>query len=457
MKKTLLKGGLVVTMDERLGDISGGDVLIEGHTIAAVGQGLPDAGAEVVDASAMIIAPGLVNAHMHTWQTGLRGVAANWTILEYFKKMHAGLATLFGPDDIRIANLVGALNQINCGTTTLADWCHNNPTPAHTDAAIDGLAESGIRAVFFHGSPKPDPKPGQRPFWEVPHPRSEVERLLRGRFASRDQLITLGLAILGPHYSTYEVAVDDFKLAREFGLIASMHCAGAAARVPDGWDRLGKEGLLGDNNNIVHGNDLTDQQLRFMLDRGVSFSLTPETEMFQGHGFAITGRLRDLGAQPSLGVDLESCISGDMFTVARMALASQRAFDNARSKSRDGKLPDTGTITAREALGWITVEGARMLKMQDRIGSLSPGKQADLLLVGANDLNMQPIHDPAAALVTQAGLANIDSVMIAGAFRKRHGKLLFDGLSRRQAELAESGHRIMTELEGRLRAQAQPH
>jgi len=112
----------------------------------------------------MIVAPGLVNAHMHTWQTGLRGVAANWTILEYFKKMHAGLATLFSPDDIRIATLVGALNQINCGTTTLADWCHNNPTPAHTDAAIDALAESQIRAVFFHGSPKPDPKPGQKPF-----------------------------------------------------------------------------------------------------------------------------------------------------------------------------------------------------------------------------------------------------------------------------------------------------
>ena len=457
MKRMLLKGGLVVTMDDQLGDISGGDVLIEGNTIAAVGRGLADSSAELIDASAMIIAPGLVNAHMHTWQTGLRGVAANWTILEYFKKMHAGLATLFGPEDIRIANLVGALNQINCGTTTLADWCHNNPTPAHTDAAIEGLAEAGIRAVFFHGSPKPDPKPGQRPFWEVSHPRSEVERLLKGRFASRDQLITLGLAILGPHYSTYEVAVDDFKLAREFGLIASMHCAGAAARVPDGWDRLGKEGLLGDNNNIVHGNDLTDQQLQFMIDRGVSFSLTPETEMFQGHGFAITGRLRDLGAQPSLGVDLESCISGDMFTVARMALASQRAFDNARSKSRDGKLPDTGTITAREALGWITVEGARMLKMQDRIGSLAPGKQADLLLVGANDLNMQPIHDPAAALVTQAGLANIDSVMIAGEFRKRHGKLLFKGLPARQVELAESGHRIMVELESRLRAQAPAH
>ena len=146
MKKTLIQGGLVVTMDSSLGDLPRGDVLIEDGRIAAVGTGLSATGASVIDANGMIVAPGLINAHMHTWQTGLRGVAANWTILEYFKKMHAGLATLFAPEDIRIATLVGALNQINCGTTTLADWCHNNPTPAHTDAAIDGLAESQIRS-----------------------------------------------------------------------------------------------------------------------------------------------------------------------------------------------------------------------------------------------------------------------------------------------------------------------
>ncbi|MEY2622173.1 MAG: hypothetical protein RIT26_1993, partial [Pseudomonadota bacterium] len=383
MEKLLIEQGTLVTMDPRLGDMPNADILIEGDRIVDIAPRIDAPSAQRIDARGMIVIPGLINAHMHTWQTGLRGVAGNWTVLEYFKKMHAGLATLFKPEDIEIANRLGALNQINCGTTTLVDWCHNNPTPAHTDAGIDGLAASGIRAAFFHGSPKPDPKPGQKPFWEVPHPRSEIERLRKTRFSSSDQLLTLGMAILGPHYSTYDVAVDDFRLAREMGLIASMHCAGAAARVPDGWDRLAKAGLLGDNNNIVHGNDLTDAQLRFMLDQGVTFSLTPETEMFQGHGFAITGRLRRLGHQPSLGVDLESCISGDMFTVARMAMASQRAFDNADSKQSTGQLPDTSTITAREALGWLTIEGARMLRMQDRIGSLTPGKQADLVLIRA--------------------------------------------------------------------------
>ena len=445
MTRKIIRGASIVSMDAKVGDLTG-DILIEDDRIAAIGAKLDAPGAVVIDAAGMIAIPGLINAHMHTWQTGLRGVAGNWTVLEYFKNMHAGLATLFTPEDIYIANLVGGLNQVNCGTTTLADWCHNNPTPAHTDRGIDGIAESGIRATFFHGSPKPDPKPGQKPFWEVPHPRSEVERLLKTRFAGKDGLMSLGLAILGPHYSTYDVAVDDFKLAREFGLIASMHCAGAAARVPDGWDRLAKDGLLGDNNNIVHGNDLTDAQLKFMLDKGVTFSLTPETEMFQGHGFAITGRLRKLGAQPSLGVDLESCVGGDMFTVARMAMASQRAFDNAESKATQNKLPDTSTITAREALAWITIEGAKMLKQESRIGSLTPGKQADVVLIRASDLNMQPLHDPVTAVVTQTSLSNIDTVLVAGEVKKRGGKLLFPNVEAKMSALAASGHRIMDAL-----------
>ncbi len=445
MAARLIRGGIVVSMDPAIGDLRRGDVLVEGDRIQAVAERIDAPGAEVIDASGCIVLPGLVNAHQHTWQTALRGVAGNWTILEYFHHVHAGLATKFRPEDIYIATLVGALNQMNCGATTLVDWCHNNPTPEHTDRAVDALAESGIRAAFFHGSPKPDPKPGQKPFWEVPHPRSEVERLLK-RLPANNGLVTLGLAILGPHYSTYEVAQQDFRLAREFGLIASMHCAGGEARTPDGWDRLAAEGLLGDNTNIVHGQTLSDEQLAFMVERGVTFSLTPETEMTQGHGFAITGRLRKLGVQPSLGVDLESAISGDLFGVARAALASQRAMDNADSRATTGKLPETSTIHCREALGWITIEGARMLKMDDRIGSLTPGKQADVILIRADDLNMWPVHDPVTSVVMQANTGNVDTVMVAGEFRKRHGKLLYPQLGQRKEELLASGQRILGEL-----------
>ncbi len=453
MRKLLIQNAAVITMDTQSGDLRPGDILIQGERIADVGGHIAAADAEIVDGRAFIVIPGLVNAHMHTWQTGLRAISSNWTLLEYFRWVHAGLATRFNPEDIRIANLAGALNQLNCGTTTLVDWCHNNPTPAHTDAAIEGLRESGIRAAFFHGSPKPDPKPGEPHFSTIPHPRSEVERLLRGPFASRDQLLTLGLAILGPHFSTLDVALHDFRLARELGLVASMHQGGSPAKTPGGWDKLEQEGLVGDYVNIVHGNDLSDDQLARFVDRGVTFSVAPEDEMAQGHGHPITGRLRKLGAAPSLGVDLESVISGDMLTVARIALSHQRALDNAACRAATGAVPETSTIPVREALSWITVEGARMLGMLDRLGTISAGKQADLVFIRADALNLWPVHDPVATVIMQANLANIDSVMVAGEWRKRDGKLLFHDLDRVKAELSRSASRILAELGWRPESQ----
>jgi cytosine/adenosine deaminase-related metal-dependent hydrolase len=439
MPNTLIRGATIVTMD-RQGDLPRGDVLVQDDRIAAIAPAIAAHDAEIVEAAGCIVIPGLVNAHMHTWQTALRGVAANWTLLEYFQKMHAGLATAFQPEDLHIATRMGALNQLNCGTTTLADWCHNNPTPAHNDAAIEGLLSTGIRAAFFHGTPKPDPKPGQQPFWEVPHPRQEVERLLKAHQGR--PLLSIQAAVLGPHYSTLEVALHDFRMARELGLIASLHQGGGAARTPDGWERLEDAGLLGPNINIVHGHALGDGQLQRFCDLGMSFSAAAESEMSQGHGHPLTGRLRRFGRAPSLGVDLESVLSGDMLTQARVALGIQRSLDNVAYREQHGTIPPTSTITTREALSWVTVEGARMLQQLDRIGTLAPGKQADLVVIRASDLNMQPVHDAVSSVVFQASLANIDSVMVAGRWRKRAGRLLAGDLAADLGRLRASGEKI---------------
>ncbi|EYS85950.1 cytosine deaminase [Cupriavidus sp. SK-4] len=440
MRRTLIRGATLVTLDATHGDLVG-DMLIERERISAIGHRIEAPGASEVDAQGFIVAPGFVNAHMHTWQTALRGVAAGWTLTEYFRRMHAGLATRFTPEDIRIATLAGAWNQLDCGTTTLVDWCHNNPTPQHSDAAVDALEAAGIRAAFFHGSPKPDPKPGSKPFWEVPHPRAEVTRIARRLEGS--SLVSLGMAVLGPHYSTLDVALHDFKLARELGLIASMHQGGGAARTPDGWERLDAEGLLGPHINIVHGNNLDDGQLSRFVDAGMSFSITPENELTQGHGFPITGRLRKLGVNPSLGIDLESGLSGEMFVAARFALGVQRALDHAAYRAVHEGIADQHEVGCRDALAWITLEGARMLGMADRIGSLAPGKQADFVMIDARRLNMNPVHDPASAIVMQASLANIDSVFVAGVARKRNGRLLVDGLPAALDALRASGERLL--------------
>ena len=443
MKRTLIRNATIITMDAQ-GDLPKGDILVTGETLTEIAPNVHADGANVVDATGFIIIPGLINAHMHTWQTALRGLAANWTLLEYFQKMHAGLATVFTPEDLHIATLMGALNQLNCGTTTLADWCHNNPTPAHNDAAIDALLESGIRAAFFHGTAKPDPKPGQTPFWEVPHPRREVERLLK--IHQGNPLLSVQAAVLGPHYSTLDVALHDFAMAKDLGLIASMHQGGGPARTPDGWEKLEAAGLLGEHINIVHGHALSDDQLKRFCGLGMSFSAAAESEMSQGHGHPITGRLRALGKAPSLGVDLESVMGGDMLTQARIALGQQRSLDNFAYRELNGSIPPTSTITTREALSWVTVEGARMLKQSHRIGSLAPGKQADLVMIRATDLNMQPVHDAVNSVVMQTSLANIDSVMVAGQWKKRHGQLVGVDLQPKLAALAASGEKIASAL-----------
>lgn len=453
MRRTLIRSATVISMDDAIGDLATGDVLVEGSRIADVRSSIEVAAdVEIIDGTGRIVIPGLINAHMHTWQTGLRGFAANWTLLEYFRRMHAGLATVFRPDDIYIATLVGALNQINHGVTTLVDWCHNNPTPDHTDAAVRGLVESGIRAAFFHGSPKPEPKPGEPHFSEVPHPRREIERLLAGPLANRDGLVTLGLAILGPHYSTLDVAMHDFRLARELNLIASMHQGGGPAKTPGGWEQLIEAGLVGAGVNIVHGNDLPDDLLDRLVDLGVSFSITPENEMIQGHGFPITGRLLKRGVRPTIGVDLESVLAGDLLSAARIALSMQRALDNAESRQASGTIPATTTIPVREALRWITTEGARMLGRAHQIGSLTPGKLADLVIIDASGLDLVPVHDPVATVVMQTGLANIEAVMIGGAWKKRNGRLLVDGLEAKKQLLVQSGQRLVQDIERQGRA-----
>jgi 5-methylthioadenosine/S-adenosylhomocysteine deaminase len=443
MPRTLIKGGSVVTMDSSIGDLAKGDVLIENDRIAAVAPNIAADDIEVVDASRMLLLPGLINGHLHTWQTGLRGLAADWTVAEYMQAMHRGLATLFRPEDIYIANLMGALNQINNGATTLVDWCHNNPTPDHTDAAVRGLDESGIRALFLHGSPKPDPKPGQKHFSEVPMPRREVERLRKGRFASDDGLITFGLAILGPYYSTYEVTRADVQLAREFDLFASMHVGGGKPKVPDGFERLLDAGLIGDKFTIVHGNDIGPDLVGRMVDKGATFTVTAEIELQMGYGDPLIGILHALDSPISIGTDVEPAVGSDLFTCMRITLQHERNRGIMAALAQTGSRPEKPSLTCRDALSWVTTGAAKIAGLDHRVGSITPGKQADIVLLRADDMNLVPMRDTVGCVVMQAGTANVDTVMIAGRVVKQGGKLLADGLADKMAALQRSGERIL--------------
>ncbi|MGX1100942.1 amidohydrolase family protein [Amorphus sp. MBR-141] len=447
MAFTLIKGGQVVTMDPDLGDFTRADVLIEDDVIRAVGPDLnaPE-GAAVIDAHDRIVMPGFVNAHIHTWQTGLRGLGSDWTGTNYFRAMHAGLAGFFTPEDIYLANLMGALNQINAGVTTLVDWHHNNPTPDHTDAAVDGLMQAGIRAVFLHGSPKPDPKPGQKPYTEIPMPRSEVERLRKGRLASDDALVTMGLAILGPQIGTEEVLLEDLRLGREFDLVTSMHHSQAMMNAPDGYQRAEAEGLIDRRFNVVHGNELTDADLSRLVDNGASFAVTAEVEMQMCYTDPLSGRLLVMGGPIALGSDVESAFAADMFAVTRLSLQTERHLTSLRMKAVSGERPHPIPVTVKQALGWATTGGARAFRLEDRVGALAPGKKADIVLLRADDLNMIGVQEPANAVVCYANPGNVDTVLVNGRVMKRDGKLLVDGIGEMADRLVASGRRIVADF-----------
>ncbi|WP_211241185.1 amidohydrolase family protein [Pseudonocardia spinosispora] len=428
--KALLRGAQVITMTPGRPDWERVDVLVEGTRIADVGRDLDGGDAEVLDLSGRVVMPGLVNAHLHTWQTGLRTVGVDWTLSRYLTLAHGTLAGYYRPEDMRIASLAGALSQLNSGVTTVGDWCHNTPTPEHSDAAIEGFLRSGIRTVFLHG---------RRYSLPEPHPVTEIDRLL----ARSHELLTVGMAIPGPQLSPADVAVADFRAAAERGIVVSMHQSGGDPQ--PAWDVVREARLFGPLTNIVHGAGLTDSWTRTLVDAGVSFTTTAENELGQGHGAPITARLLPIGAAPSLGTDTDAVVPGDLLVSARVALAQQRGLDHDHHRQAHGVFSHEPTVTAMQALRWATVEGARALGLADDVGRLEPGMRADLIAVDARALNLWPAHDPVAAAL-HAGVGDIESVMVAGRWRKRDHTLVDVEVERVKEELADSAGHIVAAL-----------
>ena len=444
MTKTLIKNATILSVDPAIGDLQNGDILIAGDLIKEIGVGLDATDADVIDGTGMIAIPGLINAHIHTWQTGLRGIAGGWTSKDYHANIHRKIAMSYTAEAMYLGNLIGALGQISAGSTTIFDWCHGNKTPDHTDGAIDGLVESGIRAVFGHGTVKPEKRDGERHFSEIPHPRAEIERLRKGRLAGDDGLVTLAMAILGPENSTSDVTLHDFKLAREFGLLSSSHTWNREDRISkEGFYPIAEAGLLGPDHNIVHGNYLIDDELKMLLDHGVSVTVTPTCEVKSSTGDPLTGRIKALGAKPSIGSDTEVFVAADMFHTMRFTLQYQQSIDCKEQSA--GNMPiDKLATTPREALEWATIEGARALQMEDKIGSLTPGKKADIVLLDATDVCLTPINDPVNAVVQFADRSNVDTVLIGGEVVKSAGKLIFPKniMAAKQAALGDEIQRI---------------
>ena len=411
--RTLITGGIVFSMDDTIGNLPVGDVLLEDDRIVDVAERIEAPDAQRIDARNRIVMPGLIDSHRHLWQSVVRQIAADWTIGQYVERMLGGLGPQFSAEDVYIATLLGSLEALNGGVTTIFDWAHIINTPEHADAAVAALSEAGGRAVFGYGVPR-SPALSWYP--------DDLARIRSTYFASENQRLTMAVASQGPEFSSLEEAAVDIELARGLDLPTSLHLGVGLLGAQRAATRMDERGLLGPDMIFVHCNTCTDEELVRIRETGGHVSISPRVEMQMGHGYPATGRLIAAGLQPSLSVDVVSGVGGSLFAEMRGTLEAERGRQNREALER-GEWAPALQLTTRDAVRFATIEGARALGMEDRIGSLTPGKQGDLILLKVDLPNLSLVNDLPAA-VTLADSENVDAVFVAGRLVKAAGTQL---------------------------------
>ena len=419
MQRTVIRNAIVLSMDPKIGDLHDGDVLIDGTKIAAVQPNIGPVDANEIDGQGMIVIPGFVDTHRHTWQCLLRNSAADWSLAQYFGGVRGVMGELYTADDMYVANHIGALEALDGGVTTLVDWSHNNNTPEHADACVKGLRDSGIRAVYAYGNANRE----WFPISALPSNFDDVARVRRQHFTSEDDLVTMAFAARGPQFATLDTTERDFRMARELDLPITLHAGDGLWGLDHPIDQLQSRGLLGPRTTYVHCCTLSDHEFKLIADTGGSASLSAEVELNMGHGNPATLGLLKHGVRPSISIDVCTSVGGDMFTQIRVLMAATRGVVNAEAL-KERRLLDPVPLTARDMLDFATLQGAKTAGLDHKVGSLTPGKDADLVMLDTNRLNMFPINNPVGAVVEDAHVGNVDSVFVRGRAVKRHGKLI---------------------------------
>ena len=401
----LFRGGTVLTMD-RAGLLEGADVLVEGERIAAVGTALPDpVGGLVVDCSGGIVMPGMVDTHRHMWQTALRGFGADWTLTQYFIFYYLKWGKIFRPEDIYAGNLLSAIESLDAGVTTTLDWSHGLQTVEHAEAALQALQEVPGRYVLAYGNLQGAP-------WEWSKSR-EFRDFVARRFASRDDMLGLQLA--------FDVTGDPefpekgaFESARELGLRVTTHAGVWGATNDAGLRLMCEHGFATEDVTYVHASTLSEDSYQRIAASGAYVSVATESEQSAGQGYPTTWQLRRYGIPVSLSVDTSVWWSADMFSAMRSTLGADRSREHLEAHAKDETVV-SNALRAEEVVRWATIGGAQALGLGDAVGSLAPGKKADVVLLKTERSPvMFPLLHPFGHVAFQAGRGDVHTVMVNG-------------------------------------------
>ncbi|MDF5751489.1 amidohydrolase family protein [Spongiactinospora sp. TRM90649] len=449
-RRYVIRGGAVMSMDPKVGDFEVADVLVEGKNIAAVGRKVNAPGADVIDARGRIVMPGFVDTHHHLFETAERAFLANGLLLDdgsgspsafpnYGQHILQGFARVYRPQDVYINELFAGLSQLDAGVTTVLDVSQIHHSPEHTDAAIQALIDTGRRAAFgfFEG----DGRAGAR------YP--EDARRIRDRwFSSDDQLVSMVMG--GELHLGREVYTRSWAIARELDVKIAAHSVGSWGMRPV-FDDVA-EGIggvqVGPDNLFIHMTGMSDQTWKRFRDAGAQVSLAVPIEMVMRHGTPPILKMQELGMEPSLSSDVETTMAADPFTLMRSAMSMQRMVVNQMVLDQGEGVPPTnwptpakGTpelLNVRDVLRYGTIVGAEHLGLGGRTGTLTPGKQADIVLLDATALNVAPLNSVPGAVVSLMDRTNVETVIVAGEVRKWRGRLLNVDLSRLRRELEAS-------------------
>jgi cytosine/adenosine deaminase-related metal-dependent hydrolase len=401
-RRMLFSGGIVLTLDAALGEFACADLLIEDGKIVSIQPKIraTDENILAIDASNRILLPGFVDTHCHSYQGLLRGLLPNGLVLpDYDRDVQKTITPHYDPEDAYFGVLITALGMLNMGTTTMVDISQVAHSPEHIEAVIQALADSGLRAVFS--------------YWRGSGPRAnyprDIFRILPKYFNSGDQLLTPALAVAPDEAS--------FKVARQAGLRAIAH----VRLNPEPILKLRHAGLIEEGDEFIHCTHLTDDAWRVIKDSGARTSHSPPLEMAMGHGMPSIQEALDAGLRPSLSCDHCATVGQDMFGVMRTTFNLQRLSSLQRTRNGEAAAPQP--LACREVLEFATIEGAKCANLDRKTGSLSPGKEADFIVMRADNVDVWPLNNAYAAVVNLMNPSHVESVFVAGKARKWNGRL----------------------------------
>jgi 5-methylthioadenosine/S-adenosylhomocysteine deaminase len=427
----LIRGAYVITMDDNLGDVPAGDIHVKNGAIVAVGKALKAPGAKVIDGKTMIAMPGLIETHWHMWGTAASNTAGDEAKMGYFSFAKAVGAIFKAEDNARGVRL-GIAEAINSGLTTVHNWSHNIVSPEYADAELAAHHAMGHRALFGYG------------YFGIRRENQAVNVADLPRVNERwikpsEGMLTLGVCSRGPESNNMDMVRMEWEAARKMGLRVSTHVGTALAKVKqrEAIKKLSEAGLLGPDVILVHDTNIVDNDSELLAKTRTEVSLSPFTELRTGFGITPVGALTKAGVKLSLSVDT-TVLAGncDMFAIMKAIL-----------NIADGEAQNEFQMTARRALELATTGGARALGIADRVGSLTPGKRADIILIRTTDLNMAPFTDPGHMVVQSTNPSNVDTVMIDGRIMKSGGKLIGIDVARIVREANDTAQRVRAEAE----------